>query len=214
MTRVVVVDDHAVVRTGLSDLLATTEDLTCVGTACDGASALELIARVEPDVVVLDLSMPDVGGVAVARALRRSGNDVRILVLTSFGDAHLVIDAVQAGADGYLLKQAEAEVILDGVRAVANGRGPLDASVAPDLMREIRERAPGMLLTAREREVLELLRLGRSNRSIARSLGLSERTVKVHIAHIFLRIGVSDRTQAALWAERHWSAGGVPMGAP
>ncbi|HEV7212144.1 MAG TPA: response regulator transcription factor [Blastococcus sp.] len=210
MIRVVVVDDHAVVRTGLASLLGTAEDLECVGAAADGAGALELVARVDPDVVLLDLSLPDMDGAAVARALRSSGRNVRILVLTAFGNAELVLEAVRAGADGYLLKQCEAEVVLDGVRAVAEGRSPLDPTVARELFSDIREHTPGITLTDREREVLEMVRLGHPNKSIARRLQISERTVKVHISHIFKRVGVSDRTQAALWAERHMAGGATP----
>lgn len=210
MIRVVVVDDHAVVRTGLAGLLATTPDLECVGAAADGAGALDLVAEVRPDVVVLDLALPDLDGIAVVRALRDSAPGVRLLVLTAFWNAELVREVVQAGVDGYLLKQNEAEVLLDGVRAVAEGRTPLDPTVARELLSDIRERTPTPTLTDREREVLEMVRRGHPNKSIARRLEISERTVKAHITRIFQRIGVSDRTQAALWAERHMSTGPVP----
>ncbi|MCU1670002.1 MAG: two component transcriptional regulator, LuxR family [Blastococcus sp.] len=212
MTRVVVVDDHAVVRSGLAGLMAATDDLECVGDAANGADALELVARVDPDVVVLDLSMPTMDGIALTRALRRSGQDVRILILTSFGDAERVIDALRAGADGYLLKECEAEEILAGVRAVAAGRAPLDPTVARELISNVRE-SPSGILSDRERQVLEMMRTGHPNKSIARRLQISERTVKAHVTHIFQRIGVSDRTQAALWAERHLPADHPPWSA-
>jgi DNA-binding NarL/FixJ family response regulator len=208
--RVIVVDDHAVVRAGLVAILATAPDVQCVGTAGDGTTALQLVQHLSPDVVLLDISMPDGDGVSVTRELRRTHRPVRILVLTSFSDPELVVDVVQAGADGYLLKDNRAEVILDGVRAVAAGEAPVDPSVAPSLLAEIRERAPGDLLTDGEREVLELVRGGHANKSIARRLQISERTVKAHVTHIFQRIGVSDRTQAALWAERHLRPAGIP----
>jgi DNA-binding NarL/FixJ family response regulator len=201
--RVLVVDDHAVVRAGLASLLATTDDLQCVGTTGDGLTALELVDELEPDVVLLDLSMPGLDGVGVTSALRRTGRLVPVLVLTSYSDSGLVVDAVRAGADGYLLKQSEAEVILAGVRTVADGRAPLDPAVAAQLMNDIRDRSPADELTEREREVLEMVRQGHPNKSIARRLHISERTVKAHVTRIFQRIGVSDRTQAALWAERH-----------
>jgi DNA-binding NarL/FixJ family response regulator len=208
--RVLVVDDHAVVRAGLASLLATTDDLECIGVTGDGTAALELVDELDPDVVLLDLSMPGLDGVGVTRALRRTGRVVPILVLTSYSDSGLVVEAVRAGADGYLLKQSEAEVILDGVRTVAAGRAPVDPAVASQLMSDIRERSPAEELTEREREVLELVRQGHPNKSIARRLEISERTVKAHVTRIFQRIGVGDRTQAALWAERHLPARGRP----
>jgi DNA-binding NarL/FixJ family response regulator len=208
---VLVVDDHAVVRAGLDAILTVAPDLQCVGTVGDAAGALELVERLNPDVVLLDISMPGGDGVSVARELRRRGRPVRILVLTSFADPDLVVDVVQAGADGYLLKENAAETILDGVRAVAAGRAPVDPTVAPSLLAEVRGRAaPGEVLTEREREVLELVHAGNPNKFIARRLQISERTVKAHVTHIFQRIGVADRTQAALWAERHLHAAGVP----
>jgi DNA-binding NarL/FixJ family response regulator len=203
--RVLVVDDHTVVRRGLTHLLGTAADMECVGEAADGEQALAMIAEHRPDVVLLDLSMPGADGVAVIRRLRAAGDATRVLVLTSFSDAGLVLDAVSAGADGYLLKQARAEQIIDGVRTVATGGAPVDPAVARSLLRDVRDRgaAPAVPLTDRETEVLELIRLGFPNRLIARRLAISERTVKVHITHIFQRIGVADRTQAALWAERN-----------
>jgi DNA-binding NarL/FixJ family response regulator len=212
MIRVVVVDDHAVVRAGLVAILASAPDVQCVATAGDGTSALQLVERLTPDVLLLDISMPGGGGVFVTRELRRTGRPVRILVLTSYSDPELVVDLVQAGADGYLLKENQAEAILDAVRAVAAGGAPIDPTVAPSLLAEVRGRAPGDVLTEREREVLELVREGNQNKSIARRLQISERTVKAHVTHIFERIGVSDRTQAALWAERHLPAAEVPGG--
>jgi DNA-binding NarL/FixJ family response regulator len=209
MIRVLVVDDHAVVRTGLVHLLAAAADIRCVGEAADGSAALDLVARLQPDVVVMDLVMPGMDGVAVTRALRADGLPVRILVLTAFNDPDRVLDAVHAGADGYLLKDSEAETILDGIRAVALGGAPLDPTVARSLLSDVRARGPADLLTDREREVLGLLRNGYPNKAIARRLGISERTVKAHVTHILQRLGVADRTQAALWAERH--SGSEPM---
>jgi len=203
MIDVVVVDDHAVVRTGLMCLLGAADDLRCVGVAADGPAALDLVERVAPDVVLLDLSLPGQGGIAVTRALRAAGRQARVLVLTSFADPELVLDAVHAGADGYLLKDADAETILSAVHAVAAGGSPVDPTVARFLLGGLRESAQDALLTEREREVLELVRQGHQNKSIARRLRISERTVKAHVTHILQRLGVTDRTQAALWAERH-----------
>jgi DNA-binding NarL/FixJ family response regulator len=206
--RVLVVDDHEVVRTGLSCLLGATTDLTCVGTAADGDAAVRQVDRLAPDVVLLDLAMPGTDGVTALRTLRQSGKDVRVLVLTSFADPDLVLEAVQAGADGYLLKDSPGEAIIDGVRAVAAGRAPLDATSARSLLTGVRAHPTTPALTTREREVLELVRQGQPNKWIARRLQISERTVKAHVTRVFQRIGVSDRTQAALWAERHLHADG------
>jgi DNA-binding NarL/FixJ family response regulator len=206
--RVLVADDHAVVRSGLVHLLGTADDMVCVGQAPDGTAALALIEELAPDVVLLDLAMPGTDGVGVIRALRGAGNRVGILVLTSFAEADMVLEAVHAGADGYLLKQSEAEAVLGGVRSVARGDAPVDPSVARSLMTGMRDRAQADLLSVREREVLELIRQGQPNKTIARRLQISERTVKAHATHIFQRLGVADRTQAAVWAERHLRAAG------
>jgi DNA-binding NarL/FixJ family response regulator len=208
--RVLVVDDHEVVRTGLASLLASTSDMECVGTAPDGEAALDLEERLSPDVILLDLSMPGRSGLSVTRALREAGRSVRVLVLTSFAEQDLVFEVVQAGADGYLLKDSRAETILDGVRAVAAGGTPVDPAVARWLWTGLREPTAAGALTDREREVLELVRQGHANKSIARRLDITERTVKAHVTHILQRLGVHDRTQAALWAERHLHAAGVP----
>jgi DNA-binding NarL/FixJ family response regulator len=204
---VLVVDDHEVVRTGLACLLGAAPDMTCVGTAADGDAAVELVDRLAPDVVLLDLSMPRMDGITALRILRRTGREVRVLVLTSFWDPDLVLEAVQAGADGYLLKDSPGEAIIDGVREVAAGRAPIDPTAARSLLTGVRDRPAADALTEREREVLELVRQGHPNKSIARRLQISERTVKAHVTHVFQRIGVSDRTQAALWAERHLHLG-------
>jgi DNA-binding NarL/FixJ family response regulator len=198
-----VVDDHDIVRTGLASLLASATDMVCVGTAPDGNAALELEQRLSPDVVLLDLSMPGRNGVSVTRALRDAGRSARVLVLTTYAEPDLVLEVLQAGADGYLLKESRAETILDGVRAVAAGDAPVDPRVARWLLTDLRAHATSDALTEREREVLELVRQGHPNKSIARRLDITERTVKAHVGHILQRLGVADRTQAALWAERH-----------
>jgi DNA-binding NarL/FixJ family response regulator len=210
MIQVLVVDDHEVVRTGLALLLGSASDMVCVGTAADGDAAVELEQRLSPDVVLLDLSMPGRDGVSVTRALREAGRQVRVLVLTSFSTPDLVLDVVQSGADGYLLKESRAETILDGVRAVAAGGSAVDPAVARWLWTGLQGHAAAGSLTDREREVLELVRQGHANKAIARRLAITERTVKAHVTHILQRLGVHDRTQAALWAERHLRAAGAP----
>jgi DNA-binding NarL/FixJ family response regulator len=208
--RVLVVDDHDVVRTGLALVLDSASDMVCVGTASDGDVAVEMEQRLIPDVVLLDLSMPGRDGVWVTRTLREAGREVRVLVLTSYCAPDLLRDVVDAGADGYLLKESRAETILEGVRAVNAGGTPVDPAVARWLWTGLQEHPVAGGLTEREREVLELVRQGHANKSIARRLAITERTVKAHVTHILQRLGVRDRTQAALWAERHLHAGVVP----
>ena len=212
MIGVLVIDDHAVVRAGLAAILASAGDMACVGTAGNGADALRQAQRLAPDVILLDISMPGQDGISITRALRRASRPVGILILTSFCETALVVEVLQAGADGYLLKESAAETILDGVREVAAGRAPLSPMAARSLLADLRTRGQGDILTEREREVLELVRTGHANRSIARKLAISERTVKAHVSHIFQRIGVYDRTQAALWAERHLAVDDVARG--
>lgn len=204
MIRVLVADDHAVVRRGLATLIATASDLELVGTASDGAEAVQLAVDSGADVVVMDLSMPEVDGVAATRELASRVPSCRVLVLTSFSDQARVSDALSAGADGYLLKHAEPEEILDGIREVVRGGSPLDPAAARILLNTSRTRvAPAEILTAREREVLILVEDGLNNRQIARRLDIAERTVKSHLHNIFQRLGVTHRTEAALWAQRN-----------
>jgi DNA-binding NarL/FixJ family response regulator len=200
---VVLVDDHAVVRRGLSDLLSSTSDIVVVGTAADGAEALILVRECRPDVVLMDLQMPGVDGVEATRRIVEEELGAQVLVLTSFSDSERIIAALDAGAVGYLLKDADPEEVLEGVRAVARGESPLHPKAARELLLSRTRRTERPPLTPREVEVLRLVRLGLANKQIARRLGISERTVKAHLTSTFQRIGVVDRTQAALWAERH-----------
>lgn len=202
MIRVLIADDHAIVRTGLAQLLATTDDLELVGTASDGEAAVELAKSLRPDVVLMDLSMPVLDGVEACRRVAADVPGTHVLVLTSFGDQSRILDSLGAGAEGYLLKHAEPETILSGIREVVAGGSPLDPKAARALV-TARRVAWSAQLTGREREVLGLVVEGLSNKQIARRLGISERTVKAHLTSTFQRIGVTDRTQAALWAERH-----------
>jgi DNA-binding NarL/FixJ family response regulator len=203
MIRVLLVDDHRLLLAGLRSLLEAVDDVEVVGTAADGVEALELADSLEPHVVLMDLSMPRMGGVDATREIVARHPDVQVVVLTSFSDQDLVLDAVAAGAVGYLLKDAEPGELVRGVRAAAAGQSPLDAKVARTLLSRQTERTSDTLLSDREREVLTLVADGLANKQIARSLGISERTVKSHLTSVFQRIGVSDRTQAALWAERN-----------
>jgi DNA-binding NarL/FixJ family response regulator len=199
---VVLVDDHAVIRAGLEQLLAGTEDIEVVGAAANGAEALDVVRRLRPDVVLMDLQMPQVDGVAATRAIMSEKLGVDVLVLTSFSDSERIIAALDAGAVGYLLKDADPEDVLQGIRAVSRGESPLHPKAARALL-GVRAGSPQVQLTSRETEVLTLVREGLANKQIARRLDISERTVKAHLTSAFARIGVADRTQAALWAERN-----------
>ncbi|MCD2186978.1 response regulator [Actinomycetospora soli] len=203
MTGVLVVDDHAVVRQGLVALISTVADLDVVGEARDGDEAVERVEALRPDVVLMDLSMPGTDGAAATRRIRDLAPDVRILVLTSFADQRHVLAALDAGADGYLLKHAEPETILEGLRQVARGEAPLDGRAARVLLSARSDPPRTVDLTDRESEVLLLVADGLGNKQIARRLAITERTVKNHLTHIYQRLGVTDRTQAALWTERH-----------
>ena len=196
---VVLVDDHPLVRTGLAGLLAATEDLRVLGEAADGANALELVAAEGPDVVLMDISMPGMDGIEATRRLLDGGFTGAVVMLTSYADKNRVTDALGAGAVGYLLKDCEPAEVLAAIRSAARGHTPLDPRVAGALLPS-RQPTPGADLSAREREVLDLVAEGLANKQIARRLGITERTVKVHVGNVFRRIGVADRTSAALWA--------------
>ncbi len=207
---VMIVDDHAIVRGGLVSLLATTDDLAVVGEAESGADAVRMAAELRPDLVLMDLSMPgELDGVGATRGIRAHDPEVRILVLTSMAERTWIMQAVEAGADGYLLKHSEPEVILSGIREVIAGGSPLDPQAARAVLSSRRAEAQeGIVLTPREEEVLRMVTEGFANKAIARRLGITERTVKSHLTHIFQRLGVADRTQAALWATRRASERG------
>lgn len=199
--RVVVVDDHAVVRSGLVQFLSGTDDVEVVGTAADGDEAVAVVRRCAPDVVLMDLQMPGVDGVTATRRITEAATGAEVLVLTSYSDRARIVGALDAGAVGYLLKDADPEQVLEGIRAVARGESPLHPRAARELLQQ--RTAPRVQLTPREVEVLGHVRDGLANKQIARRLGISERTVKAHLTSAFARIGVVDRTQAALWVERN-----------
>jgi DNA-binding NarL/FixJ family response regulator len=202
--RVVLVDDHAMVRRGLEQLLEGTDGIEVVGTAGDGGEAIAVVRETTPDVVLMDLQMPDIDGVSATSRIVASGSTSQVVVLTSFSDSERIVAALDAGAVGYLLKDAEPEDVLEGIRAAARGESPLHPRAARQLLTaRASTRGAPVELTPRETEVLSLVRQGLANKQIARRLGISERTVKAHLTSTFQRIGVADRTQAALWAERH-----------
>ena len=201
--RVAIADDHRVVRVGLEQLLDTFEDIELVGAADGGEAAVALCAERRPDVLLLDLAMPDLDGIGVTRRVTKESPETKVVLFTSFSDREGIVAALDAGAVGYLLKDAEPDEIHAAIRAAARGEAPLAPKAAAALLAERGPRATaGGELTAREREVLQLVIAGHSNKQIARRLGISEKTVKGHLTNLFQRIGVSDRTQAALWAER------------
>lgn len=211
MIRVVLADDHAVVRRGLAGLIESTDDLEVVGVARDGAEAVELVREHRPDVAVMDLQMPVLDGVEATRSIVAGETGTEVLVLTSFSDHARIDAALGAGAVGYLLKDAEPEVLLDGIRAVARGESPLDPRAARRLLDRAATGAGAGAspagLSTRETEVLRLVVEGLLNKQIAQRLGITERTVKAHLTSAYQRIGVADRTQAALWVERHGLGG-------
>jgi DNA-binding NarL/FixJ family response regulator len=204
--RVLIADDHAVVRQGLRTFLELQEDIDVVGEAADGEAALAAAAELEPDVVLMDLVMPRLDGVAAIERLRASGSTARVIVLTSFLDEGKVLPAVRAGAAGYLLKDVEPAELVGAIRTVDRGEALLHPAVAARVLQELTADAGRAerhdALTAREREVLALVARGRANKAIAFELGVAEKTIKTHVGNILAKLGLSDRTQAALYAVR------------
>lgn len=203
MISVLLVDDHQMVRTGLAALLAATEDIVVVGQAGEGGAAVTAVTELAPDVVLMDLSMPEVDGVEATRRILADHPDVKVVVLTSFSDRERVSDALAAGAVGYLLKDCEPADLLAAVRSAAAGHVPLDPRVARVLLPRASSGRPEDVMSPREIEVLRLVAQGLANKQIGRALGISERTVKAHLGRVFRQIGVADRTSAALWARDH-----------
>ena len=206
MTRpitVLIADDHPVVRQGLQVLLSVQDDIEVVGEAADGGQAVALAAELDPDVILLDLKLPVMDGVAVLNGLRDAGLRARALVLTSAADRGLETLAVQAGAAGFLYKDVDPDALVRALRSVHDGHTLLAPDVAGALLRSSSPAVRGIgALTGREREVLEQIAQGRSNREIARLLQVSEKTVKTHVSSVLAKLGVQDRTQAALLAVR------------
>lgn len=204
MIKVLLADDHAVVRRGLDDLLRGEPDIEVVGTASDGQQACVLAEQLRPDVVLMDLSMPTMDGIDATRQIVATSPDVHVIVLTSFADRPRILAALEAGATGYLLKDAEPAEVPAAIRAAVAGGSPLDpkaARVVLDARRAPRE--PDVKLSGREIQVLRLVVAGLPNKAIARRLGITERTVKAHLTSVFQQLRVNDRTQAALWAHEN-----------
>ena len=203
--RVLIADDHAVVREGLRSFFELQEDMEVVGEAADGAEAVALAGELHPDVVLMDLVMPNLNGVEAMRQLREHSLTTRVIVLTSFLDEDQVLPAIRAGAAGYLLKNVEPQELARAVRAAHAGEALIDPTVAARLVdtlaKEDVDDGYGRL-TAREQEVLGLIGRGLSNKRIALELGVAEKTVKTHVTHVLAKLGLADRTQAALYVTR------------
>ena len=203
---VLIADDHPVVRQGLQVLLSVQDDIDVVGEAADGEQAVAMAGRLKPDVILLDLKLPGMDGIEVLRELRDGGLATRALVLTSASDQALVTLAVQAGAAGFLYKDVDPDALVRALRSVHDGNTLLAPEAAGSLLRAgaAASAVRGIgALTGREREVLAQIADGRSNREIARLLRVSEKTVKTHVSSVLAKLGVADRTQAALFAVRH-----------
>jgi len=203
MIRVLLADDHGVIRDGLGRLIGSLEDVEVVGTAADGAEAVTRAHELTPDVVLMDLDMPVLDGIEATRRIVEDRPGQAVLVLTAFSDRRRILGALEAGACGYLLKDAASEDVAEGIRAAARGESPLDPRAARTVLSARSEPDPLAGLSSREREVLDLLVEGLPNKLIARRLEISEKTVKSHLTRIFRELDVTDRTQAALWAERN-----------
>ncbi|MCX5076141.1 response regulator [Streptomyces sp. NPDC060334] len=204
--RVLLVDDHQVVRRGLRTFLEVQEDIEVVGEAADGEEGIARAEELRPDVILMDVKMPVTDGIEALRRLREAANPARVLIVTSFTEQRTVVPALRAGAAGYVYKDIDPEALAGAIRSVHAGHVLLQPEVAQALLAQEGQGAassrPGSL-TDREREVLSLIADGRSNREIARALVLSEKTVKTHVSNILMKLDLSDRTQAALWAVRH-----------
>lgn len=199
---VLLVDDHALVRAGLAALLEASGSVRVVGQCADGSEAAAAVASLQPDVVLMDLSMPGMDGVSATREVLSTRPGTPVVILTSFSEQPRVRGAIDAGASGFMLKDSEPEALVAGVLAAARGEAPLDARVTKALL-PTAGRSEGDRLSPREREVLDLVSQGMANKQIARALGIAERTVKVHLNSVFRQINVADRTSAALWAREN-----------
>lgn len=202
---VIVVDDHEVVRVGVVSLLSRSPGWQVVGEAATGAEALALVREKQPDLVLLDLRLPDMDGVTVCREIRQACAQTEIVVLTAFGEEELVLGTLAAGARGYLLKGASGQVLLQALETVSRGQSFLDPAVMTSLARCLVEghSQPWAQLTQQERQLLTLVGQGKTNREIAGELYLSERTVRNQLSRLFKKLGLKNRTQAAVYATRH-----------
>ncbi len=206
--RVLIVDDHAMVRQGIATFIELQDDVELIGEAANGREAIARVEKLKPDVVLMDLVMPEMDGVTATREIKVRYPDVKVLVLTSFVNDAQLTPALQAGASGYLLKDIAADDLMKAIRAAQRGETPLAPAVAKKLVEGARtpqddESVKLAALTERERQVLALLGRGLSNKEIAAKLSISEKTVKFHVSGVLSKLGVSDRTQAALFASKH-----------
>lgn len=206
--KVLIVDDHAVVRQGLRTFLGMLPDIQIVGEAASGSESLDMVAKSKPDVVLMDLMMPEMDGVEATRRLRADSPDTRVIVLTSFAEEDKIFPAIRAGAAGYLLKDVKPAELAETIRAVARGESRLAPDITRTLLSNIAAGEQGQqgareVLTGREAEVLRCLARGLSNKEIAAELFIAEKTVKTHISNILAKLGFADRTQAAVYAVKH-----------
>jgi NarL family two-component system response regulator LiaR len=207
--KVLIVDDHQVVRQGLRTFLELNDDIQVLGEACDGAEAVELTSQLKPDVVLMDLVMPQLDGIAATGKIKSLGGDTKVIALTSFTEDDKVFPAIQAGASSYLLKDVSPDALVDAIRAAHHGEARLHPEVMRKLMVQVaaqpkshkQENIPQ--LTDREQEVIRLVAQGRSNRDIAETLVISEKTAKAHVSNILGKLGLDDRTQMAVYAIKH-----------
>jgi len=202
MIRIVIVDDHAIVRQGLRFLLEKQTDMEVVGESKDGVQGVALVANLLPDVVLLDLLMPQMDGITAVRRIKQSTPNTHIIILTSFYEDEQIFSAIKAGALSYLLKDTSPEALVDAVRVAANGEATLHPMVATRLLRDIQQHSPLQDLTPRELEVLVRIAHGRSNYEIGVELSIGEGTVKTHVSNILSKLHLADRTQAAIYALR------------
>ena len=207
---ILIVDDYAVVRQGLRALIDTTPDIHVVGEAADGLTAIYQASILHPDIIIMDLVLPRLDGIEAIMAIRQADAQARILVLTNFGDESRILAALQAGAQGYLLKDAVLTDVLTAIRDVYAGRLTLHPTISDVLMRSIQQTSEPLKktdiipnLTYREQDVLQLVAKGLTNQMIAEQLQIDERTVRIHVSHILQKLGLDNRTQAALYALRH-----------
>ncbi|MBZ0308259.1 MAG: response regulator transcription factor [Anaerolineae bacterium] len=200
--RLLIADDHAVVRQGLRMFLSLDEDFEIIGEAINGNQAVQLARQLQPDVVLMDLLMPEMDGVTAIGIIRKDLPDTEVIALTSVLEDNAVIGAIRAGAIGYLLKDTESDELIRAIKAAAMGQVQLSPKAAERLMREVRTPDSPETLTERETEVLRLLAQGKANKEIAQILTIGEKTVKTHVSNILSKLNVSSRTQAALYAVR------------
>ncbi|OBZ10133.1 MULTISPECIES: response regulator transcription factor [Bacillales] len=208
--KLLLADDHAMVRRGLQVFLSTQTDIKLIGEAATGQETLEQVTALQPDVVLMDINMPGMSGIEATKQIKLTHPDVKVIILTSFSDQEHALPAIRAGAKGYLLKDIEPEDLVRAIINVHNGKVELHPDVAGQLMSQYAEAdSPRSAdqgiseLTAREQDVLRLIASGKSNRDIAKELFISEKTVKSHVSHVLSKLGMADRTQAAIYAVKH-----------